>query len=459
MAKSDLQFAGEFLVQQCKLMTTNGTTYDIRQLVQSINIYEDIFSTAVSGDITIKDTNNMIMNGPIIGEEKLILKILTPQKNPNQDTTIDYTETPLNVYRVNLVTGAGENALLYSLNFTTQEAMRNQVSRVSQSYKGQPSDIVEKILRDKNYLDSTRRYFAEETANHTKIVFPNLKPFMCINHLTKISNSKQYNQSPAYLFYETTRGFHFRSIDGLASQETKWEYEENIPNSLGEKGTVDVEKNLHTMNTFSVMPTRDTIYNMSEGFYSSKLRVHNIYSKTLKDVDFNYLDNFTNDIHTDGTSKPIITESIDSQTGKRLSDHSETKLFVSTTSGGKHFYESQDYPYQSDNLDNTLQRRTSRLRQIDKGIKVQLSAAGHTMLQAGDIIQLKVGATSANTTEKYDMHHSGRYILTTLRHEFNLTADPRHKLYMEACKDSVVDALPSSGVQYQNNGSAERITL
>ena len=120
-----------------------------RQLVQSINIYEDIFSTAVSGDITIKDTNNMIMNGPIIGEEKLILKILTPQKNPNQDTTIDYTETPLNVYRVNLVTGAGENALLYSLNFTTQEAMRNQVSRVSQSYKGQPSEIIEKILRDK----------------------------------------------------------------------------------------------------------------------------------------------------------------------------------------------------------------------------------------------------------------------------------------------------------------------
>ena len=141
-----------------------------------------------------------------------------------------------------------------------------------------------------------------------------------------------------------------------------------------------------------------------------------------------------------------------------MSDHSETKLFVSTTSGGKHFYERQDYPYQSDNLDNTLQRRTSRLRQIDKGIKVQLSAAGHTMLQAGDVIQLKVGATSANTTEKYDMHHSGRYILTTLRHEFNLTADPRHKLYMEACKDNVINALPSAGVQYSNSGSTEKIT-
>ena len=458
MAKSDLQFAGEFLVIKCELMTTNGTTYDIRQLVQSINIYEDIFSTAVSGDITIKDTNNMIFNGPIVGEEKLLLKIQTPQKSPNQDTIIDYTDTPLSVYRINMVTGEGENALLYSLNFTTQEAMRNQSSRVSQSYKGQPSEIIEKILRDKNYLDSTRRLFVEDTANMTKVVFPNIKPFVAIKHLTEISNSKQYNQSPAYLFYETTRGFHFRSIDGLASQETKWEYEENIPNTLSEKGTIDVEKNLHTMNSFSVMPTRDTIYNMSEGFYSSRLRVHNIYDKKLKDYSFNYLDNFANDIHTDGGSSAIITESVDTQTGKRLTDHEDTKLFVSTTSSGKHFYESKDYPYQSDNLDQTLQRRISRLNQIQKGIKVQLSAAGHTMLQAGDIIQLKVGATSANTKDKYDMHHSGRYILTTLRHEFNLTADPRHKLYMEACKDNVINALPSAGVQYSNSGSTEKIT-
>ena len=253
--------------------------------------------------------------------------------------------------------------------------MRNQVSRVSQSYKGQPSDIVEKILRDKNYLDSTRRLFAEETANHTKIIFPIIKPFMCINHLTKISNSKQYNQSPAYLFYETTRGFHFRSIDGLASQETKWEYEENIPNSLDEKGTIDVEKNLHTMNTFSVMPTRDTIYNMSEGFYSSKLRVHNIYDKKLKDYDFNYLDNFANDIHTEGGSSHHHRINVDTQTGKRrLTDHVIPNYLFRQQVVVNTFMKVKDYPYQSDNLDQTLQRRISRLNQIQKGIKVQLSA-------------------------------------------------------------------------------------
>ena len=148
------------------------------------------------------------------------------------------------------------------------------------------------------------------------------------------------------------------------------------------------------------MPTKDTIYNMSEGFYSSRLRVHNIYDKKLKDYSFNYLDNFENDIHTEGGSSAIMSKSTDdTQTGKRLTDHDDTKLFVSTTSSGKHFYESKDYPYQSDNLINTIQRRISRFFQIDKGINVKSKSAWSHTIQAGDvIIQLKVGATSSQTS-------------------------------------------------------------
>ena len=205
MSKSDLQFAGEFLLEECKLLTTKGLELDIINLIENINIYEDIFSMTVSGDILFKDTNNLVLNAPIIGEEKLLLKIQTPQKSPklhNDDETsvIDYVTTPLQIYKINTITGAGENALLISLNFTTQESFRNQVSKISQTYKGDPADIVEKILRDQNYLDSTRKLFVEPTANHVKMVVPNKKPFMTIQHLCEISNSKEYKESPSYLF-------------------------------------------------------------------------------------------------------------------------------------------------------------------------------------------------------------------------------------------------------------------
>ena len=38
MAKTDLQFAGEFLVEECKLLTTSGTELDISGIIESINI-------------------------------------------------------------------------------------------------------------------------------------------------------------------------------------------------------------------------------------------------------------------------------------------------------------------------------------------------------------------------------------------------------------------------------------
>ena len=146
--------------------------------------------------------------------------------------------TPLHIYKVNVVTGSGENALIVSLNFTTQEAMRNQVTRVSQSYRGEPTEIVEKIMRDENYLDSTRKLFVEPTANKIKMVAPNKKPFAVIEHLTEISNSKQHRDAPTYLFYETTKGFHYRSIDGLCDQDPAMTFNENIPDTPDEKGII-----------------------------------------------------------------------------------------------------------------------------------------------------------------------------------------------------------------------------
>ena len=101
------------------------------------------------------------MNLPIIGEERLSLKILTPQTSPQPETVIDYTLTPLIIHKINTQEGIGENAQIVSLQFCSIESFRNQTSRVSQSYKGTTTDIVEKILRDEQYLRSKKRFYKD----------------------------------------------------------------------------------------------------------------------------------------------------------------------------------------------------------------------------------------------------------------------------------------------------------
>ena len=458
VAKSDLQFAGEFLVEECQIVSTTGQVYDINSLVEEINVFENIYTAAVSGDIVIKDTTNIVQNFPIIGEEKLILKIQTPQAKPEPETTIDFTLSPLIIYKINSQYGEGENAQIISLQFGSMEGFRNTTSRVSQSYSGQPNEIVEKILRDENYLKSKKTFYFEPTANNVKIIFPNIRPFKCIKHLSNISNSQLNNASPSYLFYETTKGFHFRTYDSMCREDPKLFLKENVGASLNEKGVIDAQKNLDTLINYQRVSSKDTVKNLNSGMISSKLIKHDVYHKRLDLYKYNYLDNFDRDIHPDnGEATPIISTAKDPDTNKSLIDNEDTKLFVVSTASGYSFEESGNYPYQSDNLEQTLQRKTARRQQFENGHILNIEVNGQTFIQAGDKINLEIGATSALTQDKEDKQISGNYIITHLRHTFTKSQQLKHKIVMQVAKDSgKSNVLPSDGIPQNNQLGPDR---
>lgn len=460
VAKSELQFAGEFLVEECQIVSTTGKIYDINPLVEEINVFENIYTAAISGDIVIKDTTNIVQNLPIIGEERLILKIQTPQSKPEPETTIDYTLSPLIIYKINAQYGEGENAQILSLQFGSVEGFRNQTSRVSQSFKGVPSTIVEKILRDENYLRSKKTFYFEPTANNAKMIFPNIRPFKCIAHLSNISNSQVNNSSPSYLFYETTKGFHFRTYDSMCREEPKFFFKENIGSQLNQKGVVDVQMNLDTLVNYQRVPSKDTVKNLNSGMISSKLITHDVYNKRVDLYKYDYLDNFDRDIHPDnGEATPIISTAKDPDNQKSLTEHEDTKLFVVSTASGYSFAEGTNYPYQSDNKTQTLQRKISRKHQFENGIILNVEVNGQTFIQAGDKISLEIGATSSITDDKEDKQLSGNYIITHLRHTFTKSQQLKHKIVMQVAKDSgKSNPLPNSGIQQNNKLGPDRNT-
>ena len=173
MARNELQYAGEFRILACSIVSVTGNTFDITELVEEIDIYEDIYKSTISGSILIKDTTNLVYNLPILGEERLILHLETPQSNPTPDTTIDYRQNPLMIYKINVKERLNESSEIVSLQFGSVEGLRNSSCRVSQSYKGSPADIVEKIIRDETYLKSAKKIHKEETSNLVKVIFPN----------------------------------------------------------------------------------------------------------------------------------------------------------------------------------------------------------------------------------------------------------------------------------------------
>ena len=454
---AELQYAGEYDITQCKILTTSGKQFDILPVVQDIVIFESIFTQSITGIITILDTTDLVNNGPIIGEEKLQIKLLTPQVNEKPDTIIDYTKTPLDIYKIGGLRGDGEKASVLSLHFASQEVYKNAISKISRSYKGSCSDIVDKIFRDKEYLDSDKEITIEETNGLRKIVFPSMKPFKAIDMLCRQSNSKNFKDSPSYLFYETTKGYNFRSVDGLCSQEPKMTYEENVPDRV-EGGVKNVDVNLRTINEFAVIGPRNTTDNIYEGMLSSNIKIHDIYNKKINYFTYNYFDEFDKDIHLE--DKPYISESKDKLSNKGLADYSNAMNFVTITSNGKSFDEPDNYPYAPDDLEKIVMRRNSRLRQFQNSITLNMMIPGNTFIKAGDVLEIKIGASSTVTDRTNDPNYTGKYLITKIRHNFNNSkTDVRHTINMTVVKDSVDYEYPNNFVQYENKGTKETILI
>ena len=66
-----IQYAGEYEIEEIRLFSSSGNIIPLNGLVAQLEIFEDIFSSAMSGSITLLDTNRIVLNLPIIGQEYL----------------------------------------------------------------------------------------------------------------------------------------------------------------------------------------------------------------------------------------------------------------------------------------------------------------------------------------------------------------------------------------------------
>ena len=92
--------AGQFIIDDLRLITTTGLEVDLQTSLMGITLFEDISSMAITGTIAIMDSANLSSHGPLLGQEYLHLKIRTPFANKDNSTTIDFSKNALLVHSV-----------------------------------------------------------------------------------------------------------------------------------------------------------------------------------------------------------------------------------------------------------------------------------------------------------------------------------------------------------------------
>ena len=428
---------------------TLGT--DIKHMVQEFNIYEDMFSSAMSGTLVIADSRNLVANLPIQGTERLTFKLETPGAR-DQREVIDCTDEsghPMHIYKLTNKKQAKDGLQIYTLHFCSRELLRSTRTRVSQAYSGRIDQMVSSIFDDENYLDSKKTLRVQKTRNQDKIVIPNLSPFEAIAMLcTKALADSSTNKSAGYYFWETSKGFQFRSWESLCSDEQgnprkiKQTFrfmpmnikDPNITDKISHDYT-SVEEYKFTNNF------HDVLANTVLGTYGHRVITHNLYDKSYREDSYHYHNSFSDTNHTDGPNPAVVDTPVDFD-DKTISDYPESRVSVVPTTRFTHGEDTGSYGIDVTQDGIIDGEQTSQRNQIMSGTRLQMTIKGQSNIEVGDVIQFDLVSVENKviTRARLDPQYSGRYIITKIRHR---VTDTDYLQVIECTKDSVAKAFSS----------------
>jgi len=448
---SGIKYAGEVDLQELILISSSGTAIDLTELVININMYESVFSNAMSGNILIADTNNLASNLPIIGQEYLSVKLNTPTL---ENSSIDFSENVFVVYKINKREADGLTQLL-DLQFTTPEFLKNNRVRVSKSYTETIDNIVEDIFTNPKYVDTKKALFIEPTTGIRRMVMPNLHPYNILRNMATESISKQ-NGSPHYFFFENSRGIHFRSLESLYSQGVVGSY--HTGEKLAKENTHDGQssklmQDMKRIVNFNMATNNDTLVNINKGMLGSTIISHDIYNKSYNKKTFGYFDNFRD--HERINNNPIYNDNPIDEDLNTLGNFKDARFHlhsIPSDSDTQHYEtDTSSYQYTPNRIADSLLSRQSRICELKDGVGLSVEINGNTTIAAGDMVDVQLPVAGIDhDNDKVDKYYSGTYIIVNLRHIFT-PRQKTHRIIMSLSKDSIPINLPkkSDAIQPQ----------
>ena len=230
MAKGDktvLAKASDPAIISQVVVTSNkdqSRAVDLAGGVTILQYFESILADTIRVSVNYTDTGHTVKSEeddtvmaaveglPIVGTETC--RVVIEDNNEN--------ELDLQLF-VNKVTPIQETTKVNTVNLelVSKEFILNEKIRVNTRFDGKVSDHITKIIQDlPDYFDTDKEIDIEKTDNNYNFIGNNRKPFYVLNTLSKKSVPEgKLGKSAGFFFWETSEGFHFKSIDTLLDNE------------------------------------------------------------------------------------------------------------------------------------------------------------------------------------------------------------------------------------------------
>lgn len=411
-----LRFAGDVLVDKVNVVSANGLYQDITNQVLSIQIFEDLFSPFITGNIVIKDSLDLVNLFPFVGEETLELKISTPTlKTGNIDAKFY-------IYKITDRDMLGDKSVVYQIHFTSLDAIVDLNKAVSKTFSGKVSDIAKTVFTDKVHgLQTLKPLNIEETSNNTKYISNFWSPIKNLFYL--VSNSVNKSGSPSYLLFENRDGYNFLSLDTLYTQPILQEfvYDNYVRDELNDAGNIkNINEDYRRIETITIPEAFDYISRIRNGMYGSKQYNHDIVSKKISSTNYDLLQSFDKRNHLN--EFPVASKKAVYRYNSKIDF--EPKYYNNFSNFGDATNAS------------IIQERTSVLKQIES-TKIQIIVPGRMDYTVGRKVNVtlpRIEPYTEKDRDPTDKMFSGTYIIAAINHYINRD---RHECTLELVKDSL----------------------
>ena len=412
-----LSFPGEVSVERATIITRDGSTIDILPMIAEISLYEDLFSTTMSGHILIEDSNDLINTLPLLGQELFSLRLKTP-------TLVTFVDKVFYIYKLQ-ARKSKKRSQTYMLNFCSRELIASSNSKVSKSFSGNITDNVESIFRDPRYLASDSLLYLDRTKNSYSFIAPYWSPLETINWMT----GKSINEKgvPNYLFFETNQSFEYVSVDKLINGPVTRNYiYSDVDSNTITSSNDDMESRYSIVESIETGVTFDYLRNLNAGMLSSKLSTIDLTTKNINSNTFDYIDDFDKSTHLE--KYPLKTNSL-----------------LRRKVASLYFLEKNNYQtgsFQKQGYKDFFLQRNSLLEQLT-AFKIAIKVYGRTDIKVGQVVKFtmpemrQILADEIDTTGISD-YYGGKYLVTAIKHQI---ISGHHTMLLEIVSDSFIKPL------------------
>ncbi len=401
--------------------------------------WESVLSDGIRASVTFTDAGNTLKTSkltrrgrrptakkisaveglPIQGNEEVYLKF-----TDNLGNTLSFGKEKNNSFKVNeridLSTGNETTDKSYMLDLATEDWLNNDegFTKVRSCMSGLVSSHVKTILKD--FLKTKKDYSdIEQTRNKEDYDGQNAKPLFCLNELSKSAvpgDAKDSGKTAGYFFWETSEGYHFKSIDTLMSQEHKIKIIYNETSALIPVGYNVKALSLETNNKVNVKRKKQA------GAYFGSCKTLDIYNLKLTNNELSGEKNAeSSEVKLAGEKLPTIKSSFDGE-GKADSNHTRN-IWQFITTGQRHFgpIDQQLSESKEINFDvkGVFTQSLMRYNQLFAS-EVTVVIPGDFSLHAGDAVWVDIPQTDVTENkacgDEVDKETGGKYLIVDLCH-------------------------------------------